>query len=141
MTAKINPWVEAKAKVKERPCPWCNSAMQIENKEMFGYAVAHPTNTCWLSIAMNNRPNRWLAIEAWTSIAAHAPQEPPEWEAKEKALEAENVRLREALSEGVKIVAYDMEAFDRPVDESDALFVEKSKAILNTPAAGGKEGV
>ena len=62
---KIDPWVEAKAKVKKRPCPWCNAAMQIENKEMFGYAVAHPTNTCWLSIAMNNRPNRWLAIEAW----------------------------------------------------------------------------
>lgn len=48
-------------------CPWCADAMQIEDKEMFVHAVAHPTNDCWLSELMNNRPNRWLAIDAWNT--------------------------------------------------------------------------
>lgn len=48
-------------------CPWCADAMQVEDKEMFGCAVAHPTNDCWLSELMNNRPNRWLAIDAWNT--------------------------------------------------------------------------
>ena len=103
MTAKIEKWMRLAARV-----------------------IADEWMRNWSSDTLSMRIDSIAAI-----IAAHAPQEPPEWEAKEKA-------LRELADRWMD----EMKPTTTPVIHQSLICHEHAlciRAILNTPAAGEKE--
>ena len=98
--------------------PWMMEAVKEMMVKHLGFGASVGTN--------------WMLLESdlVAIVARHAPQEPPEWEAKEKA-------LRELADRWMD----EMESMTTPMRHQSLICQEHAvylRAILNTPAAGGK---